>query len=214
MDKGERNASLDIKALFSCIPKDDAVGAVRRRLEQDNTIKDYTSLSIDSICDLLEFCLDTTYFVFDGEFYRQTHGAAMGSPVSPLVANIYMEQYEVKAIASAPNPPKFWDRYVDDTHTVVKDNQLEELHTHLNSVDSNIQFTVEEPGPDGGIPFLDTYCMILEDGSFKTRVYRKPTHTDLYLNWNSHHPLSAKISVVNTLFYRAEVVCSDEDTLK
>ncbi len=86
---------------------------------------------------------------------------------------------------------------------------IHELKDHVNSIDPNIEFTIEEPGEDGGVPFLDTYCVI-NDGSIDTRVYRKPTHTDLYLNWDSHHPLSAKISVVNTLFYRAEIVCSNQ----
>ncbi len=152
--------------------------------------------------------------MFNGDYYQQTYGAPMGSPVSPIVANIYMEQFEVIAIASAPTPPKYWDRYVDDTHTVVKKNKLKELHDHLNDVKKGIiEFTLEECGEDGGVPFLDTYCTVQEDGSIKTSVYRKPTHTDLYLNWESHHPLSAKLSVVNTLFYRAEVVCSDKETL-
>ncbi len=96
------NASLDVKALFSCIPTEDAVKACEIALENDKTLKDRTTLTIPSIKDLLKFCLDTTYFVFQGEYYQQTHGVAMGSPVSPLVANIYMEGFEVKAIQSAP----------------------------------------------------------------------------------------------------------------
>ena len=74
-------------------------------------------------------------------------------------------------------------------------------------------FTVEEPGPDGGVPFLDTYSTTGEDGNIITKVYRKPTHTDLYLNWSSHHPLSAKLSVVRTLYHWAEIVCSTPDLL-
>ena len=103
---------------------------------------------------------------------------------------------------------------MDDTHTVIKKDKLTELHQYLNTVDPNIEFTMEEAGADGGVPFLDTYCTVDNHGAITTKVYRKPTHTDLYLNWDSHHPLSAKISVVNTLFYRAEVVCSDKDSLE
>ena len=52
------------------------------------------------------------------------------------------------------------------------------------------------------------------DGSLLTSVYRKPTHTDQYLQWNSHHYLSAKFSVINTLKHRAKTVCSNQHLQK
>ena len=51
-----------------------------------------------------EFCLKNTYFSFQDQFYEQVEGAAMGSPVSPIVANLYMEYLEQKALSTAPNP--------------------------------------------------------------------------------------------------------------
>ena len=92
----ESNVSYDVKALFPSIPKDKAVQVTGRRLEEDNTLADRTDMSISSILELLEFCLDNTYFMFDNEFYIQTFGCAMGSPVSPIIANIYMEYFEVQ----------------------------------------------------------------------------------------------------------------------
>ena len=70
----------------------------------DTNLKDRTSLSIEQIIDLIEFVLSTTYFVYNDTYYQQTHGAAMGSPVSPVVANLYMEEFEEKALTSAPPP--------------------------------------------------------------------------------------------------------------
>ena len=64
------------------------------------------------------------------------------------------------------------------------------------------------------MPFLDTLVTINEDGSLNTKVYRKPTHTDLYLQWDSHHSIAAKYSVINTLHYRAKAVCSSKQLLK
>ena len=61
-------------------------------------------MSIPQITSLLEFCLTQTYFLFQGKYYQQTQGAAMGSPVSPLTANIFMEEFEVKALQSSPTP--------------------------------------------------------------------------------------------------------------
>ncbi len=68
-------------------------------------------------CHLLELCLDTTYFMFEGQFYCQTHGAAM---VSPIVANLYMENFEEKALSTTTITPDIWLRYVDDTFTVLQ----------------------------------------------------------------------------------------------
>ncbi len=138
----------------------------------------------------------------------------MGSPVSPVVANLYMEYFENIAIPTAPTPPRFWDRYVDDTSVIAHKDSIPALHDHINNVDpDNIKFTKEDVGPDGGVPFLDVYCSPNEDGTISTRVYRKPTHTDLYLNWNSHHPVSAKLSVVRTLFHRAKIVSGSQENL-
>ena len=145
---------------------------------------------------LLEFCITSTYFSFQGKYYEQVEGAAMGSPLSPIVANIYMETFEVEAIRSAPSPPKFWKRFVDDTFTILESSKKEEFLTHLNSIDQQIQFTAEESREDGAMPFLDILVTPGKDGSISTSVYRKPTHTDLYLQWESHHPLSSKYSVI------------------
>ena len=45
-------------------------------------------------------------------------------------------------------------------------------------------------------------------------VYRKPTHTDLYLQWDSHHTLPSKYSVIGTLLHRAKTICSNPKMLK
>ena len=62
---------------------------------------------------------------------------------------------------------------------------------HINSVDPAITFTVEDNKEDGAIPFLDTIVKPEADGRLSITVYRKPTHTDQYLQLNSHHNLSA-----------------------
>ena len=89
-----------------------------------------------------------------------------------------------------------------------------EFLTHLNSVDNNIQFTTEEPRPDGSLPFLDILITPDKDGRLHTTVYRKPTHTDQYMHWDSHHPISSKYSVVGTLQHRAKAICSNRQLLQ
>ena len=156
-------------------------------------------MGVNDIIPLLEFCLKNTYFSFQDQFFEHVEGATMGSPVSPIVANLYMEYLEQKALST---PPRFWCRFVDDTFVIHKEVTKQDFLQHINSVDPAIKFTVEGNKEDGSIPFLDTIVKPEADGGLSITVYRKPTHTDQYLQWYSHHNLSAKFSVINTLSHR------------
>ena len=83
---------------------------------------------------------------------------------------------------------------------------------YLNSIDPHIKFTVEQPNMEGAIPFMDTLPQPKGE-NISVSVYRKPTHTDRYLDFNSSHPISAKKAVVRAVMDRAENVCSDPDIL-
>ena len=78
--------------------------------------------------------------------------------------------------------------------------------------DPHIQFTVE-PTQQGSLLFLDTFVTIEPDNTISTSVYRKPTHTDQYLHWDSNHHITAKQSVYNTLAHRAKIVSLTQDKL-
>ena len=168
----EKIVSFDVSALFTSIPTKDAIKVIRTNLEQDPSLKERTPLNIDQILQLLELCLDTTYFTFRETFYKQTHGATMGSPVSPIVASLYMEAFEVRAIDTAPHPPVVWYRYVDDTFVVIDQDHIENFHHHIHSIDENIKFTIE-PEEEGHMPFLDVSVKVEADRSLSTKVYRK-----------------------------------------
>ena len=141
IEPDEELRSFDVTALFTSVPVDKALTVVQRRLEEDTTLKDKTPLSPENI--ILGLCLKCTYFVHDGVVYLQTHGAAMGSPVSPNICNMYMEDFEQKAPGTAKHPPKWWFRYVDDTHTNLKKEHSANFIDHLNSIDDDIQWTNE-----------------------------------------------------------------------
>ena len=85
---GECLSSYDVSALFTSVPVDPALKVIKDLLEKDPTLKERTVLPVEDITLLLEFCLKNTYFSFQGQFYEQVKGAAMGSPVSPIVANL------------------------------------------------------------------------------------------------------------------------------
>ena len=121
----------------------------------------------------------------------------MGSPISPVTANIYMDHFESLAIPSIPPLIKWWFRYVYDVHSATRNYQVNKHQEHLNSIDPHITFTTELPGTDV-LPFLDTLTKPTPN-SIESTVYRKPTHTNRYLDYNSNHPFSAKLSVINTL---------------
>ena len=137
----------------------------------------------------------------------------MGSPLSPIVANLYMESFEVEAHRSAPHPHYLWKRFVDDTFTILQSSQRDGFLEYLDSIDQHIQFTAEDLRSDGTMPFLDILVTTGKDGSLSTSVYRKPTHTDPYLQWDSHHTLTSKYSVIGTLKHRANTIWSDPQLL-
>ena len=102
-----------------------------------------------------------------------------------------MEWLEKTAIASAPDTmkPRLWKHYVDDILEIVPNGEIENLTDHLNKVDNtgSIKFT-HKPEQNEQIPFLDTMIIRKPDNTVKLKVYRKSTHTDQYLAFDSHHP--------------------------
>ena len=107
-----------------------------------------------------------------------------------------------------------WHWYVDGTFVIQKEENKQNFLQHINSVDLAIQFTVENNKEDGAIPFLDTIVKPENDSKLSITVYRKPTHTDQYLQWDSHHHLSAKYSVISILTPRAKTVCSNPELIQ
>ncbi len=126
----------------------------------------------------------------------------MGSPVSPIVVNLFMERFEHTALNSfSGTPPSHWFRYVDDTWVKIKKYQATAFLDH-------IKFT-QEAIRDGKLAFLDCSVHVLANGRRETSAYIMYTHTDQYLLSDWHHPLIHKLGVIRTLFHRADTISSN-----
>ncbi|CAK1588884.1 unnamed protein product [Parnassius mnemosyne] len=94
--------SFDVQSLFTCLPVEDCISIVTRKLAENNMPAEYAVL--------LRHCLTSGYLLWKEQFYKQVDGVAMGSPVSPIVADIFMEDFEEKALLTAPVTPSFYKR--------------------------------------------------------------------------------------------------------
>ncbi|XP_072021883.1 uncharacterized protein [Amphiura filiformis] len=170
-------------------------------------------MTVNHITGLLRYVLNSTDFQYNNEFYAQVEGAAIGQPVSPIIAEFFMEDFEKKALSSYPNPPRFWGRYVDDTFVIIKKSEVTAFTNHINSLHPSIKFTMERED-DGQLAMLDVLVKRAPNGSLKFQVYRKSTHTNQYLSFSSHHPLQHKLGVVRALVDRANTIVTTEDDKK
>ena len=119
--------SFDVKYLFTSIPLDLAIESVKEALANHSSDP---PIPKEEVIDLLTLCLQSNFFQYDGNFYQQLHSTVMGSPVSVVVAEIEMQRLEEKALATYPDPPSFWYRYVDDTLTSLKKSEKIDFLNH------------------------------------------------------------------------------------
>ena len=161
------------------------------------------NLSKVDLKKLLELACKDSIFMFDGVYYRQKDGVAMGSPLGPTLANIFMCYHEKKWLEECPASfkPKYYRRYVDDIFVLFETaGQLNEFKNYLNSKHDNINFT-SDIEKDGKLPFLD---MLVDrsGGQMITSIYRKPTFTGVYSHFTSFLPSKYKFGLLTTLLFR------------
>ena len=202
--------SFDVVSLFTSIPLPTARRITNELLTTNSTWTNNTQLSKTDILDLLDLCLSTE-FQFEETFYRQTSGTPMGSPLSSFLTEAVMQDLERQALANNKNV-KLWDRYIDDAMSIAKTHHIENLFHTINTTDG-ITFTMEKE-KDGQIAFMDIKITRTDNGSIETDVYRKRTHTDQILNYNSNHPTQQKVSCLKTLLNRIDTHCSTTESKK
>ncbi|XP_073234548.1 uncharacterized protein [Porites lutea] len=125
--------SFNVESFFTNVPIKGTVRATLWKLESDLSFPNHTTLTAAQIANLLNYVLTSTYFQYDGAIYEQQDGAAMGSPVFAVIANLYMEDFEEQSLSSVPTAPKIWKRNVDDTFTILEWTDIKDFLQHLNT---------------------------------------------------------------------------------
>ncbi|XP_069952924.1 uncharacterized protein [Cherax quadricarinatus] len=149
--RNKKLSSLDVTSLFTKVPTKKAIEVLRRKVNQDLNLP----LPPGDFVDLIELCVNFNCFSFYNKLYKQTYGMGMGSPISAVLANLYMEHLESEHFANIIPSSVTWLRYVDDVLVITRKRfDVRDLQARLNAVEPAIQFTLEEESYDK-LPFLD-----------------------------------------------------------
>ena len=197
--------SFDVKSLFTNIPLQEAIDICVTSL-YDNGIGTPHGISKSTFMELIVTATSSVEFSFDETMYLQTDGVAMGSPLGPTLATIFLGYYE-RNILNIVGAPLYYCRYVDDTFAIFNnENECDNFERRLNLLHPSLQFTSEKEN-NNKLSFLD---VLVEKNQFgiTTDIYRKPTFTWNCMKWNSFSPNLTKIKLIPTLVDRAQKICS------
>jgi hypothetical protein len=164
---------------------------------------------------LLRMATSKTHFIFDKKMYVQHNGVAMGAPLAPIIADIFMSHLEETLMNRLKQSGVYeWHRYVDDTFVLVEPTtKVENVLEILNNFHPSISFT-RQLETNGSLPFLDVWVTrSTETKTFQTAVYRKETFTGLMIKWDSFVPKSYKKGSIVTMLHRALATCSTYSSL-
>ena len=208
VDNEHEMVSFDVSNLFTNVPLEYTIELILKKVYNKKLIK--TKLKREELRELLRMCTKELHFTHDGKTYKQTDGVCMGSPLGPVLANVFMVHLEESIAPKLKSTMPLWLRYVDDTFTLVKKGKLQEIIRTLNSFHENIKFT-HELEENNKIPFLDVLVRKEQDGGIQTGVYRKETNNNIYIHWNSHAPKQWKVGTLSGMIRRAYDICSNEE---
>ena len=151
-------------SLFTSVPLKTAKIIVANRVGNDCTLGERTSLAVPELMEALDICLQSSFFVYNDVIYKQIFGCPMGSLLSPIIANMVIEEIEQTALNTYLKPPSLWERYVDDVYAIMDKTEVEPIHDYLNTISTSIKFT-KELEKSGQLAFLDVSVQQIEDGS-------------------------------------------------
>ena len=174
--------SYKVKSSFIKIPLKETI-----KLAVDLMKTSYPNLKIssDDLTKLFKFATCETYFLFNGKFYDQIDGVAMGSPLAPVLVNLFMGHNKTHWLENFQGtPPSYYTRYVDDIFSVFNNSfETNGFFDYINTRYPNIKFIMETE-IDKIIPFLD-FLIDNSQNIFKTSTYHKSIYSGLLLNYTS-----------------------------
>ena len=163
--------SLDVDALFTNIPLDETIDICVKKLFKtpDTLVK---GISKNDFPDLIDLATKESFFTFNNEFYIQVDGVAMGSPLGPILTNIFLLYHEENWLNKCPIEfkPSFYRRYVDNMFVLFESPEAaHSFREYMSSKHQNINFTVEQENI-GSLLFLGVK-ICRKNGKFVTRVH-------------------------------------------
>ena len=201
--------SFDIVSLYTNVPVEEAINVILNSI-YSNDVSSHKGLSRTQLEKLLALVLNDSYFKFNDCIYKQTSGLSMGSSISPVIANIFLNNFESTVLANCPLnfKPSFYRRYMDDTFLLFRNEQQAKMFLdYINSQHNKLQFTYEGESKNC-LPFLDV-MVTRTNNSFVTSVFRKETFTGLGTIFFSNLTFKYKTCSIYTLIHRAYRTCSN-----
>ena len=167
----------------------------------------------DFLIKAMEFVLTNGYITFQEEIYQQTNGAAMGSPMIPPYANIFMYQLEKQTVHTYTNSGLIllYKRFIDDVFIVTKDSNTAQLQHELNNLNPSIKLTWTPPSKYCN--FLDI-TITVKNNKLQTNVYQKELNTYAYLPFHSYHTIAQKRGFIKGEAIRYARICTTETDFK
>ncbi|CAF4063443.1 unnamed protein product [Adineta steineri] len=198
--------TFDVTDLYTMIPRNGALIALEQFLNERATNGRINGMTINILMKLVEAVLDTNSFVYEGKYYKQIRGGAMGSPFTMTLANIYMLKWEQSLIEHQTAHNELYGRYIDDVFmtTNLPLDQINILLDQANNEDDNINITLST-----GLTaqFLDV-SVCNNQGQLKTTVFHKPAAAPYILPFQSDHPRHVHRNIIKGALYRAVRLCS------
>jgi hypothetical protein len=202
--------SFDVDNLYTNVPVKEAIEITLDMLFKTSKPPNipYTRSQFEK---LLKIAVCDIPFRFFDKTFTQIDGVAMGSPLGPILADLFMSNLEQKLNKFSTNKPLTWIRYVDDIFCIFnKQQKINDFLNRINKWHPNIKFTIEFENNEK-LAFLDVLIIRNNNNNnYDTTIYRKPTNTNLYLLYESNQCREYKLSLIRTLVIRILLICSND----